>query len=132
MNTVATPDISILPPLLQDFESLIGLAATMKLVEKYGGLRIYIPAKADPNHPMAHLIGTANLAALGREFGGIPHFQLPKADRALKALRNARIAADSRHKSARMLALEYKLTEGQIVRILSRYNQQDERQTDLF
>src|SRR5256885_3770367 len=45
----------LLPPLLQDFERLIGLQPTMTLVQRWGGLRIYIPTpdKVTAEHPYA-------------------------------------------------------------------------------
>ena len=114
--------VDLLPPLLQDFERLIGLEATMALVRQSGGLRIYIPTpeRITPDHPFALEIGQANLLKLAEVYGGEAHFQLPKAERALIQVRNARIAhAYSTHKTARELAVEYHLTERQIVRIVA-------------
>lgn len=123
MTDLATViDTTLLPPLLQDFERLIGLAATLDLVRVYGGLRIFIPtpARAQPDHPIARLIGHANLRALAEVYGGESHFALPKAERAIIALRNAQIARDyATHKTARELAAEHRLTERQIERIVA-------------
>lgn len=130
--------LDLLPPLLQDFVRLIGLDATMALVKHSGGLRIYIPTpdRATPEHSFANVIGLDNLLALAEEYGGLPHFQLPKAEKALIAVRNARIAqAYSTHKTARELAAEHGLTEGQIVRIVAAMGATapvDRRQTALF
>lgn len=114
--------IDLLPPLLQDFERLVGLKATMALVRVYGGLRVYFPTvdRAQADHPYAALIGLDNLLKLSQEYGGQQHFQLPKAERALLAVRNARIAADyGSDKTAREIAAEHGLTEGQVVRIVA-------------
>ena len=94
--------IDLLPPLLQDFERLVGLKATMALVKVYGGLRVYFPTvdRAQADHPYAALIGLDNLLKLSQEYGGQQHFQLPKAERALLAVRNARIAADYQVRAA--------------------------------
>lgn len=114
----------LLPPLLQDFVRLIGVQAVMALVERVGGLRIYIPTpkNATADHQFAEIIGVDNLVKLGEAYGGQEHFQLPKAYSALVALRNARIAADysTTTKTARQLAVEHRLTESQIVRIVAR------------
>jgi len=61
-------DSDLLPPLLQDFERIIGLAATLDLVRAYGGLRIYIPtpARVRPDHPIAKIIGVDALMARPR------------------------------------------------------------------
>lgn len=114
--------IDLLPPLLQDFERLVGLKATMAMVRVYGGLRVYFPTvdRAQADHPYAALIGLDNLLKLSQEYGGQQHFQLPKAERALLAVRNARIAADyGSDKTAREIAAEHGLTEGQVVRIVA-------------
>lgn len=115
-------DSDLLPPLLQDFERIIGLAATLDLVRAYGGLRIYIPtpARVRPDHPIAKIIGVESLMALAEVYGAEDHFPLPKAERAILAVRNARIArAYETHKTARELAAEHHLTERQIERILA-------------
>lgn len=128
----------LLPPVLQDFVRLIGLQPTMALVERFGGLRIFVPTpeRCTDEHQFAQIIGTANLVKLADAYGGLEHFQLPKAEKALLAVRNARIAADySTTKTARQLAAEHRLTEGQVVRILSAQGAtapSDRRQAALF
>lgn len=133
-----TIDSSLLPPLLQDFERLIGLKATMDLVRAHGGLRIYIPspARVHPDHPIARLIGEPNLRRLAEVYGSEAHFPLPKAVQALLAVRNARIAREyATCKTARELAAEHGLTERQIERIVASLDvtaPADRRQATLF
>jgi Mor family transcriptional regulator len=135
---VAEIEADLLPPLLQDFVRLIGVQATMLLVQRHGGLRIYIPTpeRCTDDHHLAHLIGLKNLLKLAEVYGSNEHFQLPKAERALLAVRNARIVADYQTcKTARELAVEYGLTESQIVRILGQAGAKapvDRRQGKLF
>lgn len=122
MTQAITVSINLLPPLLQEFERLVGLQATMALVQKWGGLRVYFPTpeRVTEEHPYAAVIGIEALLKLAKEYGGLPHFQLPKAERALQAVRNARIAAEyATNKTAREIAAEYGLTEGQVVRIVA-------------
>lgn len=73
---------------------------------------------------------------LAEEYGGLPHFQLPKAERALQAVRNAKIAADyATNRTAREIAAEYGLTEGQVERIVAALGvaaPPDRRQRALF
>lgn len=109
----------LLPQLLQDFVRLIGLPATMKMVEQLGGLRIYVPVTPTPDHQFVAIIGFDNLVKLSSEFGTGDRFMLPKATRALTAIRNARIVVEHDEKSVRTLASEYRLTERQVTRILS-------------
>lgn len=123
MNTQATDiDTSLLPPLLQDFVRLIGVKATMDLVRVYGGLRVFFPSptRVSAEHPYAQIIGLDNLMRLANVYGQEDHFQLPKAEKALLAIRNQKIAADyATDKTARQLAMEHGLTEGQVVRIVA-------------
>jgi Mor family transcriptional regulator len=122
MKTYSDLFVDLLPPMLQEFVRLIGLQATMKMVQAYGGLRIYVPKYPTPDHTYAELIGFDNLVKLSKVFGRQDHFQLPKATRALEAIRNAKIIADygaKPPKTARQLAAEHSLTERQICRILA-------------
>ena len=131
-------DTELLPPLLQDFERLIGITATLDLVRAYGGLRIYIPtpARVQPDHPFAKIIGVERLMALAEVYGSEAHFSLPKAEQAILAVRNARIVhAYANHKTARELAAEHHLTERQIERIVAAAGvcaPVDRRQSTLF
>lgn len=122
MNPQPIISIDLLPPLLQEFERLVGLRATMALVKGWGGLRVYFPTpdRLTEDHPYAKAIGLEALKKLAQEYGGLPHFQLPKAERALQAVRNARIAADyATSKTARQIAAEHGLTERQVVRLVA-------------
>ncbi|WP_293222239.1 hypothetical protein [Ottowia sp.] len=139
MNDLAdTIDIELLPKVLREFDRIIGLGATLDLVHAYGGLRIFIPtpARVRPDHPIARIIGTEKLLALAEVYGAEEHFPLPKAERAILAVRNARIArAYATHKTARELAAEHHLTERQIERIVAAAGVTapvDKRQTELF
>lgn len=122
----------LLPATLQDFVRLIGLAATMILVEHFGGTRLYIPVKPSPDHHLAKLIGMDNLVKLSRVYGAQDHFDIPKAERALRHLRDQKIRADIGPKSARVLALEHGLTERQIWSIVGRPANRATSQNELF
>lgn len=131
-------DTTLLPPLLKSFVRIIGIKATLDFVEAYGGLRIYVPAPENctPDHPYSKIIGIDNLVKLAGVYGREAHFQLPKGTHALLAARNNAIsAAYSTQKTARELALQYKLTETQIGRIIARLGAKppkDRRQATLF
>jgi Mor family transcriptional regulator len=124
--------VDLLPKVLQEFVRLIGLQATMLLVDKFGGLRIYIPLNATPDHHFAQLIGFANLERLSKVYGREQHFELPKAERALIVLRNAKIRDEYRFKSLRQLAAEHGLTERHVTRIVGADPSSDEDQVELF
>ncbi|WP_423457992.1 Mor transcription activator family protein [Ottowia sp. VDI28] len=137
-DLAAVIDSELLPKLLRDFERLIGLAATLDLVRVYGGVRIFIPTpdRASDDHSIAKVIGHSKLLALAEVYGGEAHFAVPKAEQALLAVRNARIAkAYATHKTARELAVEHRLTERQIERIVAAAGVTapvDRRQATLF
>jgi Mor family transcriptional regulator len=103
----------------------------MCLVERYGGLRIYIPRHATPEHHFSQVIGCENLAKLAQEYGGDTHFQLPKAQRSFVALRDEAIRAAYGTMSVRQLAADYRLTERHICRIVS-LGANNELQDSLF
>jgi hypothetical protein len=113
----------LLPPRLQELIRLIGLPATMRFVERFGGSRIYIPAHPAEDHPFVAVIGFENLRTLSAEYGidGIGlRFELPTGRRALNAARNERIRAEfDAGKSIRALAAEHRLVERQISRIVA-------------
>ena len=132
MNTaVAAINTDLLPPILQDLVELIGLHLTMKLVEVHGGTRLFVPKRevAD-DHPLARLIGSDAAQKLVCTYGGEEHFDIPKAERALRAVRDADIRAKRPHTSVRLLALENRLCERTIRTICGEV--EDDRQVGLF
>jgi len=125
-------DQSLIPASLQPIVDRIGLDAALKLVKAYGGVRLYVPKKVDVDHPLAALIGYPAAKALAAEFGGQPHFDIPKCEAALREHRNRQIRQDrAMGHSIRELALKYRLTEKQIGSILAEAVR-DERQIELF
>lgn len=111
--------LELLPRRLRDFVRLIGLPATLAIVERYGGTRLYVPATWGPEHPLVALIGEANLARLSAEFGGDEHADVPRGIRALRHLRDERIRAEYQTTSAAALARRYGLAERHIWRIVA-------------
>jgi Mor family transcriptional regulator len=125
-------DTDLLPPILQDIVELIGLQPTMRLVETYGGVRLYVPKlELEDDHPLIRQIGREAAEKLQAMYGGEPHFDIPKAERALRAVRDARIRhLRSAGASTRTLALDNGLTERQIRTICGEL--EDDRQVGLF
>lgn len=125
-------DADLLPPILQDFVELIGLQHTLALVQAYGGVRLYVPKlQLEDDHPLVRQIGREAAEKLQAMYGGEPHFDIPKAERAVRAVRDARI----RHlrgtgAPVRTLALDHRLTERQIRTICGEL--EDDRQSGLF
>lgn len=121
-------DTQLLEPLLQDFVRLVGLANTMAIVERWGGLPLYIAGQPDAEGDLAQLIGMEAAQILAREYGG-ERPRIPKAGKALRALRDVRIRADHATKSIRALVLEHGLSERRICEILAA---EPASQPDLF
>jgi Mor family transcriptional regulator len=132
MTTWTDLSTDLLPQVLQDFVRLIGLAATMILVEHFGGRRLYIPGRPHAEHPLAKLIGLENLTALSKVYGLEDHFDIPKAEAALRHLRNEKIRSEYGPKSASTLAREHQLTERQIWNIVGEKAADNANQTSLF
>lgn len=116
-DEMAGLDLDLLEPLLRDWVRLIGLPATLAIVQAHGGLLLNIARKADENADLVALIGTEKAAILGREYGGERPL-VPKALPALNALRNQRMRADRATKSVRQIAREHRLGERRAWQIL--------------
>lgn len=112
-------DESLLPGILQEMIALIGLAATLKLVRRYGGSRIiYVPKTLSPDHELVATIGWEAATILAKRFGGEDHLEIPKAQAFTIAVRNIKIRQEYPNLSQPKLALKYCLTERQIRNIL--------------
>jgi hypothetical protein len=129
---VADIDTDLLPPILQDIVAQIGLHPTMLLVQARGGVRLYVPKlEMDDGHYLVVLLGREPAEKLQKMYGGDEHFDIPKAERALLAVRNSKIRhARAAGASVSGLALEYHLTERQIRTICGELI--DDRQVSLF
>lgn len=117
-HDLAELDVDLLEPLLREFCRLIGLPATLAIVEAWGGLPLYIAELQDPGSQLSKAIGYDQARVLGREFGG-ERPMIPKAGRALRALRDQRIRREHSTKSIRQLVLDYKLSERRVCEILA-------------
>lgn len=103
-------DLDLLEPLLRQLVDLVGLQATMTLVDHHGGTLLYIARQADQNAHLVDLIGAEKAAILGRALGPDRRF-IPKAGAALLAARNRRILAELETQSVREVARRYRLGE---------------------
>lgn len=124
-----TGEITRLPITLQEMDQLIGTKAVFQLVEKYGGIRFYVPQKIHADHELAKLIGMEAAEKLAREYGGSAH-EIPRALLASIDRRNQEIKNEYKTHSQRQLARKYGLTERQIRNIVG--EKTDERQLALF
>lgn len=108
-----------LPQRVEELRRLIGSSAALKLVERFGGTRVYVPARAALSQELVKTIGLQAAKALAREYGG-DAFELPRCAARLRAVRNAEIRAQyDAGKSAAALARDFILTERHVWRILA-------------
>ncbi|WP_424682939.1 hypothetical protein [Frateuria sp. YIM B11624] len=115
-------DAGDLPPRLAALAQVIGLPATLRLVEARGGTRFYVPEQATTDHWLAPLIGPGALALLVQHYGR-EYLELDRAAAALRAARDRQIVADAREgASTATIALQCGLTQRQVFNILARAN----------
>jgi len=121
-------DERLLPGIVREIADLIGLHATLKLVEHYPGIEMWVPGNYDPDHVLVKIIGHEAASKLVDNYGG-ESYQMPKCVDAIRAVRNTRICASD--KSQRQLAIEHGLTVRQI-RNIQNGIEFDDGQDELF
>ncbi|CAI8971310.1 Mor transcription activator family protein [Methylocaldum szegediense] len=108
-------DFEQLPGVLQEIASLIGPENAMKIAQTYGGVRLYVPKRMKPDHPLAELVGFENACALSTALGGLAHLYIPQSHVLILEARKRAILNDrSQGMSIRELALKYRLAERHI------------------
>ena len=127
-----------LPPTIARIAELIGLQAALRLVEKFGGTRIYIPEELPtPDHVLAKTIGYGEANALCAAFAR-DWLSVPRCTDRLRAQRDNQIRQEyDGGRSVRELAREYEMTERNIWRIVASDDKPvavpvDPRQRSLF
>ena len=124
-------------PLIKIVEA-IGLPAAMKLVEHFGGTRIYLPLpeNVDAENEIARAVGlqAALQFAAAWDFDRDPdrHVEIPLARRQLRALMKEEILRDSAQLSERQLARKYRTTQRTIRRIRAESESLRAEQPGLF
>jgi Mor family transcriptional regulator len=109
----------LLSPLLLELEGIIGLEATLKLVDRWGGVQLYVPETMDANHAIAGLIGIKAAEELASYYGR-ERLNIPLARNYHRARRNRDLWL--RHKageSASQLALAFGISLRQVWEILA-------------
>ncbi len=137
---------NLLPPSIHEVAAVIGMPATLRLVERFGGTTLPLPKGANR-------IGRSSLQALAKQIGdedahklahhcaGEPLY-VPKCDVALRRIRDLSICERfetavregvTANKIVMILAVEYKLTDRWIWKILKETPPETASQTgDLF
>lgn len=124
-----------LPGSLREIAELIGLPATLRLVEHYGGvIALYIPREIEPDHHLARALGVTAARKLASHYGTDSLRNIPRCVRGLRRLRDTEIrACRAAGESPPALALKFGLTERQIWTILAEGREgADGKQAALF
>lgn len=121
-------DIATLPPTLHDIARVVGVQGVVKLVEAYGGVRLYVPQALDADHTLARLLGLPSAQSLAALLGG-DCIDVPRCHRAAKRARDAALMRDAAMgMSQRDLARKYLMTERNVRLIWRAAEDQDDRQ----
>lgn len=120
----------MLPDSLQAIADLIGAPNALKLSERWGGIRLYIPPEPGEDHELSKLIGHDAARKLGQAYGS-ERIEIVKADCWHRAMRN-KLILDARAcgQSQSSIARTHGLTERHVRNIESRLDGED--QGELF
>ena len=122
-------------PLL-DIIAAIGLPAAMKLVENFGGRRLYLPLpeNIDETNGIAQAIGVEAARKLSEAWGRDRDQRptIPRARGHLRVIVKGDILRDRKTLTIPQLAAKYEMTERNIYRYLSEIDEPEAEQPGLF
>lgn len=124
---LVNPDL--LPPQARNLVKLIGMANTLTLLEKRGGITLRIPVNALESDVLLAILPVEAVQALSEAMPG-QRLELPKCDKIIKQLRNLAIRQARKNQSASQLATAYNLSRRQIINLTRALP--DDSQADLF
>jgi hypothetical protein len=126
-------ELTILPASLEEVVEAIGEAATIKLVESFGGTTKRLPAKRNcvAGNELAKVIGVEALRQLVNKLGGARYVYLPRCVDGLRKQRDQQIVERSKTEPVEKLARDYNLSDRQIWTILKK-TEMDDGQESLF
>lgn len=124
--------IDDLPESLQEMVQVIGLRATIKLMEHFGGVRIWVPSEIPPDHELRRHLGDA--ADKLASYYALESVAVPRGVTALRRIRDQQIRARyAAGQTAPALAREYGMTERRIWYIIAEAGETEpRRQGELF
>ncbi|MBF0273459.1 MAG: hypothetical protein HQL98_15530 [Magnetococcales bacterium] len=116
--TAADLEACFIPDSLQELVRVVGAEGALRLVAGFGGLTLALPTRLKPDGDLVRLLGWETAEALVA-WGGGDRIYIPRAERALRCLRDQEIRrrVDAREPVAD-LARQYRLSERRIWAIL--------------
>lgn len=116
---MGNPNRDKIPASLQEIAEVVGDDNAMKMVQAYGGTRVFVPQSVGAQHKLSTLLGFEQAKKLSRTFGGEP-LTIARCTMLLKHRRNEEIRKKyDEGASVHELVREYGLTERRIYSILS-------------
>lgn len=120
-----------LPPQIRVLVQVIGLRATLALLQARGGTPYTVPIDGGRSRVLCEIIGAHAAEKLSARFKQRT-LSLPKLDKAVKQIRDRRIRQDhAQGVSLSELAFRYRLTTRHISNIVQQ-QREDHRQAELF
>lgn len=109
--------VAVYAPLSQ-FVDLIGLPMTLRLIDNFGGVSIYLPhaTRVKARSPLAQVIGFEAMQKLAAAWP-MESVMVPRGAAYLRRQRDAAICGDLAIMSVRDVALKYETTERNVHRI---------------
>jgi Mor family transcriptional regulator len=106
---------------LDELVKTLGLPAALRLVEAFGGTRVYLPLAQTmtDEHPVARAVGASAARALC-ELWPSERVVIPRAAAYLRAERDRALIKDAEDHTVPQLARKYELTERWVYYILAR------------
>lgn len=107
----------LLPESLRAIADYCGEDIMWTIWENYGGGRLHVPLRVEPDHTLSQLLGFANACRFCQQFGG-EFLTIAKGEAAKRAVRNAMIR-QAKHEGLDNLTLarRFQLTDRQIMKI---------------
>lgn len=99
------------PPELRPYVALIGATKTLRLIERFAGVRVYIAKRPDPVGELVRAIGAESAQRLAAEYGG-EYIVLPSSPQWRVAMYR------STGLSAQTIALRIGIRESSVYRII--------------
>lgn len=129
MDDVCQVDEGLLPPQMRGLVKIIGLPDTIKLLQAYGGQRIWVPLGKSSDSYLDKTISRDAVKELANsQYAGL-RITLPKIDKILSQIRNLHIQSSPEVPKS-VFARQYNLTIRQVQRI--RNGDDDNPTLDMF
>lgn len=106
---------------LEELVKTLGLPAALRLVERFGGTRVYLPRPevVSEEHPLARVVGLEAAQHLCRLWPS-DKVMIPMAAQFLREERDRALVRDAQDHTVPQLARKYEIHERSVYRILCR------------